>query len=791
MAFCFAKFIITQVTQILKRAKTHVSRRPDLYLSFALFVAAFLLYWRTMPPTILEGDSGEFQYMAYILGVPHSSGYPLYILLGKLFTYLPFGDPAWRVNLLSVVSAALTVPLVYAVARRLIGCRAPSVLAALVIAATPSMWGGALETKTYALHLFLGVLSVLLALRWHQDRRTRDFYWLAVVYGLGLANHHVIVFLAPALAFVVWINRDRLNRAMLARAALLAVLPLLLYAYIPLRANYWISQQDPANWQLYTREDAMLKGTVSEYYRNSLDGFLNLITGFDNAYKIKSPLDDNRMMLVTTLLLQQFGWVGIGLTAVGAVVSFRRERKHFGFVLLIALGIGTIATVLRGLSAVYYFSLAYFALALWLGFGVDAVMRWSSRVHRALPAALGVVMLALPASAVAANYTSLDESGNYAAREYAQAVLNDDLAPNAVLAAPWEVSEPVRYLQFVENQRPDVLVVHLDPTARQFETMLKNANALNRPFYSVQFDPELATAPGPRLVQAIPLPLYKAPQPQHPLTNARLAPEVQVLGYDVEPDPPQPGKPARVIVYYRADARMYPMYSATLRLTDILGHEWIRNDGFPGSFYFPTYRWYELGQYYRDTWALDLPADAPNGLYNLDLSWDVYDLETRKPDYAHEFKVSLGTLRVGNLNGGPIAHAQSVPVGTGITFLGWDSRPYSTGQSVSVARGQPLGLDLYWRADSAADQSYTVFVHLIDSTGKVVSNADSPPSQGLYPTNRWNVGETVRDPHTLQIPSSLTPGDYSVEIGMYLASTGARLAIGATDRIVITQVHIY
>jgi hypothetical protein len=226
-------------------------------------------------------------------------------------------------------------------------------------------------------------------------------------------------------------------------------------------------------------------------------------------------------------------------------------------------------------------------------------------------------------------------------------------------------------------------------------------------------------------------------------------------------------------------------------VSDVLGREWIREDGFPGSFYFPTYRWYELGQYYRDTWALDLPADATSGLYNIGLSWYVYDLETRKPDYGQEFKAPLGTIRVGDFVGGPIAHAQNVAVGTGITFLGWDSQPSTSDQPVSVARGQSLDLDLFWRADRVADQAYTVFVHLIDSTGQVIGNADSPPTQGLYPTNMWAVGETVRDRHSLQIPSSLAPGDYTVEIGMYLASTGARLAIGRSDRIVITPVRVY
>ena len=306
-----------------------------------------------MPPTVLDGDSAEFQYMAYILGVPHSSGYPLYILIAKLFTFLPFGDVAYRVNLFSVVSAALTIPLVYAVARRLIDIRVPSLLATLIFAVTPSVWGGALETKTYALHLFFGVFCVLFALRWHQDGKLRDFYWLAFIFGLGLTNHHVIVFLAPALALIVWLNRVRLNRAMVAKGMLLTLLPLLLYAYIPIRASQLVAQQDPENWKLYTREDAILKGTISAYYRHSLDGFLNLITGFDNSYKIKSPFGDDRLQLVMTLLLQQFGVVGIALSALGVFESFRRDRKQFAFVFLIALGIGTVATVLRGISAMF------------------------------------------------------------------------------------------------------------------------------------------------------------------------------------------------------------------------------------------------------------------------------------------------------------------------------------------------------------------------------------------------------------------------------------------------------
>src|SRR5688572_8340073 len=82
-------------------------------LLFLLFLA---LYIRTAAPSVLSGDSAEFQMAAPLLGVPHPTTYPLYVLLGKLATLvIPFGDPAWRVTIVSTVCAALAVALFYAV----------------------------------------------------------------------------------------------------------------------------------------------------------------------------------------------------------------------------------------------------------------------------------------------------------------------------------------------------------------------------------------------------------------------------------------------------------------------------------------------------------------------------------------------------------------------------------------------------------------------------------------------------------------------------------------------------
>jgi hypothetical protein len=244
----------------------------------------------------------------------------------------------------------------------------------------------------------------------------------------------------------------------------------------------------------------------------------------------------------------------------------------------------------------------------------------------------------------------------------------------------------------------------------------------------------------------------------------------------------------RVSIYYNARERMYPMYSSTLTMTDLNGKLVGEYPSFPATPYFPTYRWHEVGNYYRDAYSFVLPADAPAGLYNLDLSWYVYDLDSRTSDPATESKVSLGAIRVGDLAATQIDHLPSARVGDAITFLGW------SGDAAMVKRGQSLNLDLFWQTDRALQESYTVFVHLADASGRVVADADSAPSQGLFPTNRWAVGEGVRDRHTLKIPADLQPGTYSLEIGMYLAATNTRLPIMSaavnTDKIVIVSVDV-
>lgn len=83
-------------------------------------------------------------------------------------------------------------------------------------------------------------------------------------------------------------------------------------------------------------------------------------------------------------------------------------------------------------------------------------------------------------------------------------------------------------------------------------------------------------------------------------------------------------------------------------------------------------------------------------------------------------------------------------------------------------------LILYWSPRGRPSQNYTVFVHALDSEGKLVGQADAPPQDGKYPTGVWDAGETIVDQHLLDVdPSKVS----SVAVGLYLPANGQRVPV--------------
>src|SRR5215213_3410575 len=116
----------------------------DGALCLALTLGALALYMATLLPGIGSGDTAEFQRVAPTLGVAHPTGYPLYTMLGWLWSHLPLGGtPAWRMNLFSAATAALAVGALFLAARALGQARSVAAAVALTLAVSSTFWSQA------------------------------------------------------------------------------------------------------------------------------------------------------------------------------------------------------------------------------------------------------------------------------------------------------------------------------------------------------------------------------------------------------------------------------------------------------------------------------------------------------------------------------------------------------------------------------------------------------------------------------------------------------------------------
>ena len=152
-----------------KQTALHKLNRWDVVLSIVCLVVAFLLYLHTLTPGLLMGDSGEFQTLAHLLGSTHPTGYPIYLVLAKLVTFLPIGDIAYRVNLFSALMGALTVSGVYLTGRLLTNRRSIAFVGTMVLAVSPTFWSQAVIAEVYTTGSVLFILIIILLLWWFHN----------------------------------------------------------------------------------------------------------------------------------------------------------------------------------------------------------------------------------------------------------------------------------------------------------------------------------------------------------------------------------------------------------------------------------------------------------------------------------------------------------------------------------------------------------------------------------------------------------------------------------------------
>ena len=411
-----------------------------------VWLIAFIVYLQTVLPSVGWGDIARFQYVAKIWGVPHRFGYPLYIALSRLFGYLPVGDLAYRINLMSALFAALAAVMVCLIVMRLTGDWLAGGSAGLSFAFSRALWGQAVVAEVYTLNAFLIGAVILVFLIWHQTRKAGYLYLGVGLYALSFGNHMTVVTLIPAVVYIILATDYRVlldARKVLIMAGLV-LLGASQYLYVIIRAHQQplLNELGPFSWG----------GWIHWMTRSRFEGQFF-------PFGLGEQVDRVRIYL-ELLEIQFFRW-GYIIGFVGAWERLKSGFRSCVFLALAALGIYAFGMNYGGITFRIYVIPSYLIFAVFLGCGLAAMRQWLAGLLKGrsrwlawpLIAGLAAVMLVMPLYPLRQNWAKVDESQNTAFRDLAWSFC-EQVEPDFVIAESethYDDIEAILYVAWAEK----------------------------------------------------------------------------------------------------------------------------------------------------------------------------------------------------------------------------------------------------------------------------------------------------------------------------------------------------
>ncbi|MEK6647211.1 MAG: DUF2723 domain-containing protein [Candidatus Firestonebacteria bacterium] len=420
-------------------------------LGVLIFFLAFMLYLVTLAPSISIRDSGDMITSAYTLGISHPPGYPLYMLLGKLWTFIPFGSIAYRLNLMSAIFAALSVVLVYLTSLKLIHPTegkiefseyAISGITAILFAVSFTFWSYATIGEKYSLHAFLNILLIYMFLNLlYSPVSSKVVYLFAFLSGLSLTHHPVTLFVIfPAI--ILLLVKNHKPKILMLKIFLYFSIGLLFYLYLPIRLNTGALSK----WGNLSTVSDLFSYISVKLYRDVASPITSIA---ELISRLKFQIGEN--------FLRQFTIIGVILAFYGSYKLYKINKQILIFFISVILlnAIFCMTHSFDHLIDVYYLA-SFIIVFLLISVAIKFVMEKISKNF--IKVIILIAFLLIPVFLFFRNYNDLNRREEYLIYTYSYDVLKSTKPNSTIFVDDDESLFGLWYLQEVEKFRCDVQV---------------------------------------------------------------------------------------------------------------------------------------------------------------------------------------------------------------------------------------------------------------------------------------------------------------------------------------------
>ena len=442
----------------MKRALPEILRNAA---DLAAFLIPAIAYIGSVSHDPGSWDTAELQGVPYIMGISHPTGFPLWVLLGYVWSHAVVVDTvAFRMNVMSAIALAAAGGAAYALALELGARRPVALLATLWFAFTQDVWSHAIRAEAQDLAVACEALAVYAFVRWMKDGGNRWYAGAFLLVGLGMAAHPNALWVLPALAIGSFIALRRPSWKLVAGSLALVALGLSLYLYLPLRSAWVVAHGlDPTMGLTGT------DGGIFWNYHNpsTLHGLLLDLTGNESNvphYFLSSfnPLHvQDALWALISGWGDQYGAFALLLAAAGTIAMWKRDWR----VTLFLVAACTAAL----LFAVTYQQEGdmgrYRLMALWLA--VPLIATLAQTVATSTRALAGAIALALFLGiGTALTFNAHDSFFNHAPGEGGRWLISQvrpHVPPGSLLLVDWLDATSLAYGAYVDHTLPGVTIV--------------------------------------------------------------------------------------------------------------------------------------------------------------------------------------------------------------------------------------------------------------------------------------------------------------------------------------------